>query len=108
MAGGKETYKQLLQKIADHGCTEVEETDLGWSAGKVIKSERVLILLEMLYTKGKDGSISAAMYYLDRMLGKPKESLNLTNGADLIGKLTDEQLIDKISGLIKGARKGST
>ena len=52
MAGGKETYKQLLQKIADHGCTEVEETDLGWSAGKVIKSERVLILLEMLYTNG--------------------------------------------------------
>ena len=108
MAGGRDTYKQLLQKIADHGTTKVEETELGWNNNQVLKRERVLILLEMLYSKGKDGCMHAAMYYLDRMLGRPKESLNLTNGADLIGKLTDEQLIDKISGLIKGARKGST
>jgi len=101
-----ENYKQLLKKIAEHGSTVVEVIDLEWDEGRSVKSERVLILLEMLFKKGTKGSITAAVYYMDRLLGKPKESLNLTNGADLIGKLTDDQLLEKISNLLEKSRKG--
>jgi len=106
MPGARATYKKLLEKIAEHGSTEVEELDLGWNNNEAMKAERVIILLEMLFKKGTEGSISAAQYYLDRILGKPKESLNLTNGTDLIGKLTDDQLLEKVRSLLKATGEG--
>jgi len=99
------TYKALMQKIAEHGWTEVEEIDLPFTHGRTIKRERTLIVLEMIYRKALEGNLQAAEYYLDRMLGRPKESLNLTNGADLIGEKSDQELISEIAGIIKSVRQ---
>lgn len=107
MSRQREIYKKLVEKIAEHGSTEVEEVDLSWAEGRVITSSRVLIVLEMLYTKAvKDKNYSAAREYLDRMLGKSKESLTLTNGSDLISKISDEELTTKIAAIIKSTPKG--
>ena len=100
-----ETYKAILKKIAEHGSTVIEEPEVEIH-GHAMRAERILIALEVVYQKGvKDKNLGALMYYLDRLLGKPKESLNLTNGADLIGKLTDQQLIERIDGLIETVRE---
>ena len=107
MSRQRETYKKLLDKIAEHGSTEVEELDLSWAGERAIVGERVLIVLEMLYYKAViDRNYSAAKEYLDRMLGKSKESLTLTNGSDLISKISDEELAEKITAIIKSTQKG--
>ena len=41
------------------------------------------------------------------MLGKAKESLTLTNGSDLISKLSDEELTDKITRIIAATGEGA-
>lgn len=103
-----DTYKALLKKISEHGATVVEAPEhIRTANGRVMKAERLLIALEAVYLKGvNDGNMGALQYYLDRMLGKPKESLNLTNESDIIGKLTDEQLIERISAIVKTAAEG--
>lgn len=98
-----EAYKQILKKIAAHGSEEIEWTN---KEGRLIKSERLLIALEVIFEKGvKDKDLRALQYYMDRLLGRPKESLNLTHGTDLIGKLTDDQLTEKISAILEAARE---
>ena len=105
----RETYKKLLDKIAEHGSTEVEELDLSWAKGRSIVASRILIVLEMLYYKAvEDKNYSAAREYLDRMLGKSKESLTLTNGSDLISKISDEELARKVAAIIKYTKEGGT
>jgi len=102
-----ETYKKLIEKIAAHGTEVVEELELEWHEGKALRGERVLIVLEMLYYKAvQDRNYSAAREYLDRILGRPKESLNLTNGSDLISKISDEELAAKITAIIESTQKG--
>ncbi len=103
----RETYKKLLDKIAEHGSKEVEELDLSWCEGRVLSGSRILIVLEMLYHKAvQDKNYSAAREYLDRMLGKSKESLTLTNGSDLISKISDEELAAKVAAIIKSTKEG--
>ena len=105
-----EEYKNVLQSIAEHGTEIVEVIEPQWnkSERKTIEQERILIVLEMLFQKAAyDGNISAAREYLDRLLGKPKESLKLTNGSDLISKLSDEELTDKITRIFEAAREGA-
>ena len=105
---GSETYKDIMQAIAEHGSEVVEVVSPSYLDGKTIKKERVLIVLEMLFQKAsQSGNLGAAQQYLDRMLGRPKESLNLTNGSDLISKLSDEELTDKITSIIETAREGA-
>jgi hypothetical protein len=105
--GPSNTYKKLQKKMAEHGSQEVEEMILTPTGQKVVKASRVLIVLDSLYNKFiMDGSLKAGEMYLDRMLGKPKESLNVTNGSDILGKLSDDELIEKISGILKAHRKG--
>lgn len=100
-------YKDLLKKISSFGTEVIEEVDLPWLPDQVVKRERILILLDMLYHKAtREQSIQAAREVLDRLLGKPKESLNLTNGSDLIGKLSDDELIEKIAGIFKAHTEG--
>ena len=106
MSRQTENYKQLFEKIADHGAQEVEEIDLGWTLERTITGSRVLIVLEMLYYKAvKDRNYSAAKEYLDRMLGKAKESLTLTNGSDLISKISDEELATKVTAILESRQK---
>lgn len=101
-----ETYKKLIEKIAGHGTQVVSELELPWHPGE-IRQERVLIVLEMLYNKAvNDKNYSAAREYLDRILGRAKESLTLTNGSDLISKISDEELAEKITAIIKSTQKG--
>ncbi len=109
MSRQTENYKKLFDKIAGHGSQEVEEIDLGWTEERTITGERIIIVLEMLYYKAvKDRNYSAAKEYLDRMLGRAKESLTLTNGSDLISKLSDEELAAKVTAILESRQKGGT
>jgi hypothetical protein len=108
MAGQRETYKILVDKIAAHGTEQVDLEFASWTKERIIGRERVLIVLEMLYQKATaENNLGAAKEYLDRMLGRSKESLTLTNGSDLISKLSDEELTDKITRIIKATREGA-
>ncbi len=100
-------YKDVLQRIADHGVEVVEIVDPLWSKDKnPIMKERLLIVLEMLFQKAADtGNLGAAQQYLDRLLGKPKESLKLTNGSDLISKISDEELESRVLKIFEAARE---
>lgn len=106
--GETNKYKELLQKIADHGTEVVEVLSPEWSVkGEAIRKERILIILEMLFHKAsQEGKEGAAQQYLDRLLGKPKESLNLSGGENILSGYSDEELTDKITSIIKAARKG--
>jgi len=106
-AGESATFKKLLKKIAEHGAQEDEVIAQTPTGEVVIKNSRILIVLELMYNKFvQSGTLKAGEIYLDRMLGKPKESLNLTNGSDLIGKLSDDELTERISKIIKAQREG--
>ena len=101
-----ETYKQLKAKIAEHGTEVVTEEDLSWYGGRSLTQSRTLIVLEMLYQKAvHEGDKGAAQQFLDRTLGKPKESLNLTDESGVFGKLSDDELAERITTIIKSAQK---
>lgn len=106
MSRYRQAYDKLREKIAEHGTTEVEELDLPWAQGRAIKASRVMIVLEMLYYKAKEGDKAAANQFLDRTLGKPKESLNLTDESGVFGKLSDNELTRKIATIIESTKKG--
>lgn len=105
----KETakYKALMTQIAEHGAQVVEILEPDWNKGQTINRERVLILLEMMFQKAVDGdgSLSAAMAYLDRAIGKPKDNMTIDVGNDTVQQLTDDQLIDKISQILAKSRQ---
>lgn len=104
--GESAKLKNVIRKIADHGAEVVEILEVPWAKGETIKRERVLIILEMLFQKAtkEDGSMGAAVHYMDRILGKPKESLLLDNGDDTLQRLSDDQLVSRIAGIIKTVR----
>jgi len=98
-SGDTNKYRALMQKIADHGVQEIEVA----ISGRTVTASRVLIMLELLFNKAIDErSLGAAQQYLDRILGKPKESLTLDNGSD-IGKISDSELIERLITTIKKA-----
>jgi len=99
--GDSSRYKQLQQKIAEHGTQEVEII----VGDRTVKSSRVLVVLEILFDKATDEqSLGAAQQYLDRILGKPKESLTLNDG-DNIGKISDSELINRLIATLEKARE---
>lgn len=102
-------YKDVLQRIADHGVEVVEILNPSWSTDKhPIRKERLLIILEMLFQKAAEtGNLGAAQQYLDRLLGKPKESLKLTNGSDAVSKLSDEELTDLVTRIVTATGEGA-
>jgi len=103
----KDDVKDIRRKIAEHGLQEVEFLmDLPDGNARAIRASRILIALEILFDKlSTDRSLGAAREYLDRMLGKPKESLSITDETEGIGKLTDDQLIEKILTISKTIRE---
>lgn len=106
--GDSNRWKDLLKKIGEHGSQEVEyiREDKNASA-RTMTASRVLNVLEMLYNKAiDDSSLGAAQQYLDRILGKPKESLSIANDNDLIGNLSDQELIERVANILKTAGKG--
>ena len=67
-----EDLERVKELVSQHSA-EVDETDLQ-------KRERVLVLMEILYEEGKSKkNIAAIREYLDRQMGKSKESLDLTS-----------------------------
>ena len=103
-----EVYKDILQSIADHGAEVVEVINPSYASTSIFHKERILIVLEMLYQQAAEGgSLGAAQQYLDRLLGRAKESLTLTNGSDLISKLSDEELTDKVTRIIAATGEGA-
>ena len=103
----KDDVRNIRKKIAEHGLQEVEiMKDLPNGQQQSVTASRILIVLEILFDKAKkDGNLGAAREYLDRMLGKPKESLSITDETEGIGKLSDDQLIEKIIALSKTVRE---
>ena len=103
----KEDVRAIRKKIAQHGLDEVEVLiDLPSGKQEAITASRILIALEVLFEKMvKDRNLAAAQQYLDRMLGKPKESLSITDEGEGIGKLSDKQLIEKIIAVSKAVRE---
>lgn len=67
-----ENVRKMKELIEGHG---LEQEDIN---GK--KLERVIILLTVLFREGAKGNIAAIKEYLDRQLGKAKESVELKNG----------------------------
>ncbi len=62
-----------VQELVSQHSAEVDETDLE-------KRERVLVLMDILYKEGKaKKNIPAIKEYLDRQMGKSKESIDLTS-----------------------------
>lgn len=107
-----EVYKDIMQSIADHGAEKVDVMNPSYCSTSIIHKERILIVLEMLYQQAAEGgSLGAAQQYLDRLLGRAKESLTLTNGSDLISKISNEELESRVLEIFETARKraaGST
>lgn len=103
----KDDVRDIRKKIAEHGLEEIEYIkDLPNGQQQTITASRILIALEILFDKtSKDRNLGAAREYLDRMLGKPKESLSITDDSEGIGKLTDDQLIEKILTISKTIRE---
>ena len=66
-----ENVRKMKALIEGHGL-ELEDVN-----GK--KLERVAILLTVLFREGAKGNITAIKEYLDRQLGKAKESVELKN-----------------------------
>ncbi len=66
-----EKVRKMKEIIAGHGLEEEEVN------GK--KLARVEILLTVLFREGAKGNITAIKEYLDRQLGKAKESVELKN-----------------------------
>jgi len=100
--GDKKRYKEVLKQIGEHGVTQDEILEAGWAQGRRIKAERVMIVLEMIYQKAvqENGSLAAAEVYLDRILGKPKESLNL-EADGVLNNYSDDELISRIVAVVK-------
>lgn len=65
---GKEELEAVKALIAQHGAEEDEKT----------KKIRTLALLEKLYDLGIAGNVSAVREYLDRVMGRSKESVDVT------------------------------
>jgi len=103
----KENYTAIRKQIAKHGTDEVELiVDLPDGQQKSVVGTRTLLVLEMLYRKAtEEKNMHAAQQYLDRILGKPKESLSINDEGEGIGKLSDDQLIEKIVTVVKATRK---
>ena len=101
-----EVYKDILQSIADHGAEVVEVVNPSYASTSIFHKERILIVLEMLYQQAAEGgSLGAAQQYLDRLLGRAKESLTLTNGSELISKVSDEELESRVLKIFEAARE---
>lgn len=103
-----EDLKDLRKQIAKHGTQEIEVIMELNGETQTVKKTRVLLVLELLFDIAiHDRSLGAAQQYLDRMLGKPKESLSISDDGEGIGKLSDDQLIEKITTIIEATRKGT-
>ncbi len=73
--------ENIKEKISQHGITNDEKE----------KKERILVLLDKLFEKGKEGNIKAIKEYFDRQLGKSKETKDIN--------LTEKSLLKKIEEL---------
>lgn len=67
----KAVVKKMKQKIEKHG--------LGVEVVNGKKQSRVEILLTVLFREGAKGNVPAIKEYLDRQVGKSKESIELGN-----------------------------
>ena len=65
----REDMELVNSLIAQHGA-EPDETDQQ-------KRERLLILMDKLYEEGKKGNVPAIKEYVDRMMGKSKERIDV-------------------------------
>lgn len=102
--GQDSDLKDIRKKIAEHGLEEIEvllEDQQGQQ--RSVKSSRLLILMEVLFHKAiQDKNLGAIEHYMDRILGKPKESLSLTDESEGFGKLSDKQLLQRLGEIMAG------
>ncbi|MCF7819889.1 MAG: hypothetical protein K9M44_00255 [Candidatus Pacebacteria bacterium] len=85
-----EKVREMKEIIAGHGLEEEEVN------GK--KVARVAILLTVLFREGAKGNITAIKEYLDRQLGKAKESVEWSNEEGREFKISISTVGDKKDG----------
>lgn len=73
-----EELQRVKELISCHG-GEIDEIE-----GK----ERTLVLMDQLYSLGKKGNVIAIKEYLDRQIGKAKESIDHTTDGEKIEVIT--------------------
>jgi hypothetical protein len=70
----KEDLAIVKELICQHG-SEIDPLE---------SKERALVLMDKLYEHGKTGNIPAIKEYLDRQLGKSRESIDHTSGGERV------------------------
>lgn len=100
---GKEELLEVKALIAQHG-SEIAVVDS--KSNKPIKYVRVLYLLEKLYALGVKGNIPAAKEYLDRVMGKAKDLVDITSAGEKINSLDESQLTRIARRLSDGQTEG--
>lgn len=102
--GQDSDLKDIRKKIAEHGLEEIEvilDDQLGQQ--RSVKSARLLILMELLFQKAvQEKNLGSIEHYMDRILGKPKESLSLTDESEGLGRLSDKQLLQRLGEIMAG------
>lgn len=68
----KEDILRVKELIAQHG-SEFDEKS---------KKERLLVMMDMLYKEGTKGNIMAAKEYMDRMMGRARQTIGLDGGSE--------------------------
>jgi len=79
----KEQLEEVKALIAQHGAEE-DNISVSSSDNAIEKGIRVIGLLNKLYALGIAGNVPAAKEYLDRVMGKSKESIDHTSGGERI------------------------
>jgi|SRR5690606_8203753 len=69
-----EELLNIKQLLAEHATT-IDEKE---------KRHQILILMDKLYEVGKTGNIQAIKEYLDRQIGKSKESIDITTKGEAL------------------------
>lgn len=69
------TIQELKEKIELFGLEEVEIKDK--LTGVISKKMRTLVLLDVLFNLGCQGNVKASAEWLNRVLGKPKEHVDV-------------------------------
>lgn len=75
----KQAVADLQQAILEHAHIEIEVPDLD---GQISRKTRLLAVLDKLFEKGAmQGDVRALAEYLDRVVGRPKQEMDLDLGS---------------------------
>lgn len=88
--GGKRDKSGRKPQLANEELQRVKEliSFHGGELDDIEQKERVLVLMDQLYKLGRAGNVIAIKEYLDRQIGKAKESIDHTTDGEKIEIIT--------------------